>query len=418
MTYEFRTHSFTSADMGAHPWYPAWQAAVTQGFHEGRPSDAVLRHQLSIEAAHAATARGAYAVEHLDHALPDGQPVATFTEWTGSLNVGGALVDVLQISDVTVRASHRRRGLLRRLMTDSLRAAKERGIPIAALTATEATIYGRFGFGPAVFREEVELRVGPGFGLTTDLTGTVEFLDPESLDGVSAHVFAEFHRRQTGSIARFDADRAIYTGAIDSTTRDPEPKLRAAAHWDEQGSIDGYVTWVVEKPHEITVRDFITTNEHARLALWGFLGSLDLINVIHARGMRQSDPLPWSLADRRWYRTRNLEDFIWLRVLDTPSVLRARNYVHDGDVSLRVVDNMGLADGAWRLAVRDGVGYVESTSDADVEIDVAALGSALLDGVRLGTLVAAGLVRGERRSVDMLEGLLSRRRAPWCATGF
>ncbi|NLE96581.1 MAG: GNAT family N-acetyltransferase [Propionibacterium sp.] len=418
MGYEYRTERFESGNVDDHPWFPGWLEVVQQGFHDGRPTERVVRRALAVEAGRGSVARGAYPSEVREFSLPLDHPVATFTEWTGSLNVGGALLEVLQITDVTVRASHRRRGLLRRLMTDSLVEAKARGLAIATLTATEATIYGRFGFGPAVFREDVELRTGPDFRLTTHLRGTVDFLDPASLDDVAARVFAAFHRAQTGSIARFDAERPLHTGALRRDTYEPDTRLRAAAHWDEGGVVDGYVTWTAEEGGKLTVRDLIAADEHARLCLWNFLGSLDLIHTIHARGMRPSDPLPWSLADRRWYRTSALSDFLWLRVLDAPAVFAARDYVHDGSVALRVTDPMGLADGAWLLDVRDGAARVEAVEGADVEVDVAALSSAILDGVRISTLEAAGLIRGERRAIDTFESLLSRRRAPWCATAF
>ena len=54
------------------------------------------------------------------------------------------------ISMVTVAATHRRRGIARGLLEGELRAAASAGVPMAGLTVTEATIYGRYGFGPAV----------------------------------------------------------------------------------------------------------------------------------------------------------------------------------------------------------------------------------------------------------------------------
>ena len=45
--------------------------------------------------------------------------------------------------------SHRRRGLLRRMMDAQLGDVRKRGEPIAALWASEETIYGRFGYGLA-----------------------------------------------------------------------------------------------------------------------------------------------------------------------------------------------------------------------------------------------------------------------------
>lgn len=62
---------------------------------------------------------------------------------------GGVVVPVAGISWVSVAPTHRRRGLLRMMFTelhDRIAAAQ---YPIAALTASEGGIYGRFGYGPA-----------------------------------------------------------------------------------------------------------------------------------------------------------------------------------------------------------------------------------------------------------------------------
>ena len=52
---------------------------------------------------------------------------------------------------VTVHPTHRRRGLLRRMMHEQLDDVARRGEPLAALTASEASIYERFGYGTATF---------------------------------------------------------------------------------------------------------------------------------------------------------------------------------------------------------------------------------------------------------------------------
>ena len=51
--------------------------------------------------------------------------------------------------DIHVSATHRRQGLLSRMMAAELGAAAGRGEPLAALIAAEWPIYGRYGFGPA-----------------------------------------------------------------------------------------------------------------------------------------------------------------------------------------------------------------------------------------------------------------------------
>ena len=65
---------------------------------------------------------------------------------------GGACVPTAGVTWVGVMPTHRRRGILRRLMTHQLDELLDRGEPLAALSASESGIYGRFGYGMATRR--------------------------------------------------------------------------------------------------------------------------------------------------------------------------------------------------------------------------------------------------------------------------
>ena len=130
-----------------------WIGAVLRGFRDDRPEDETVDRWVGHYRADRVTVRGAW--------LPAGEfgagpmPVATYASLDKTLNAGRGLVPLRMITDVTTSAAHRRRGLLRRLIEDDLADAVARGVPIAALTASEATIYGRWGFGPATFRQGI-----------------------------------------------------------------------------------------------------------------------------------------------------------------------------------------------------------------------------------------------------------------------
>ena len=62
---------------------------------------------------------------------------------------GGARVPTAGYSRVGVLPTHTRQGLLTQLMQRSLREAQERGQVLASLRASEAPIYGRYGYGLA-----------------------------------------------------------------------------------------------------------------------------------------------------------------------------------------------------------------------------------------------------------------------------
>lgn len=420
MNLKYETHHVTSSNPDDHPWYPAWLTAVQQGFHDPYPSQKFLEHQLKIDAERKATARTVLDDESRKYGLGKDIPVATFMDWTGELNVGGKVIDCHQISEVTVLASHRRQGIATTLMTESLTDAKEKGLAVAALTATEAAIYGRFGFGPAIFSTSVELHAGSGFSVSAPVTGSCEYIDVTQLAEASRHVFDKFHAYQTGSINRCAPEMEIRNGSIDKRSRETNDKTRAIGHWNEKGELDGYATWRLEsRGGALDVIDFVPCNTNASIAMWSFLGSLDLVRRVRFDNARNDEHLPWALADRRRYQINEHNDFLWLRVIDPKALLEARNYYTEGDVTFRVVDPMGIADGTWRLTVKDGKGTCEPyEGEPQVEIDVPALGSTLLGGVNIQALETVGWVRGDEDAVDKLGILLQRRREPWCVTYF
>src|SRR5690349_2822684 len=89
-------------------------------------------------------------VERMHIAVDDGRVVAGAGAFTFQLSVhGGGSVPTGGVSVVGVLPSHRRRGILRALMRVQLDDCRRRGELAAYLWASEATIYGRFGYGLA-----------------------------------------------------------------------------------------------------------------------------------------------------------------------------------------------------------------------------------------------------------------------------
>src|ERR687895_2485118 len=74
------------------------------------------------------------------------------------MTVPGAIVPCAGVTVVGVLPTHRRRGILTRMMRAQIDDVRERGDePFAALWASEPTIYGRFGYGHASHTFEIRL---------------------------------------------------------------------------------------------------------------------------------------------------------------------------------------------------------------------------------------------------------------------
>jgi predicted acetyltransferase len=83
--------------------------------------------------------------ERMHAAFEDGQIVGGAGAFPFELSVPGGSLPCAGVTAVGVHPTHRRRGVLRSMMDSQLRDVHERGEPIAALWASEETIYGRFG---------------------------------------------------------------------------------------------------------------------------------------------------------------------------------------------------------------------------------------------------------------------------------
>lgn len=406
-----------------------WMAAVQLGFHEKRFSTpeqeaADVRRIL----ADGRELTGVYLRDAADApaaALDADRPVGTFTSFTKTLDVGGGvLLDAHLISDVTVRPTHRRRGILRAMMLDNLGRAASAGHAVAALTVSEATIYRRFGFGAATHVRSVRVRADRPTHLLSVPAGTVELAEPSRLADVAHRVFGRFHGSTPGSIDRHAGEwTRLLTGAADQA--EPELRIRAAVHTSPDGEEDGYVTYLVEEKGEtssLKVLDLVAATPDAYLGLWELLLSMDLVDEVVWDNAPLDDPLHHALADARLRTVTQETDLVWLRILDPVAALEARPYTVEDTLTLRVNDSLGFADGVLRVESRAGSATVTrepADTHVDLDLDVAALGSLYLGGTDPVILGAAGLLRERTdRALFRLRALLAQDRQVYGITHF
>ncbi|KZX21370.1 GNAT family N-acetyltransferase [Rathayibacter tanaceti] len=399
----------------------AWATAINAGFHEKEFTPEKLRdwaeHMVADERVLTAVLDST-SPEGLDGA---GVPVGTYAAFPGSLQVGrGRQIDAHLVSQVTVRPTHRRRGILRTMITEDLRLAAEAGTPVAALTASEASIYRRFGFGRSAFTRSIRVDTGPRFGVQTEPSGRVEVVATTWLQPRIPEVFAAFQASVPGSLTRQSRYEANSVGT-ESGESAPGLDVRSAVHLDDGGELDGYVTYRAVGPDEartLEIVDLVAPSPDAYLALWGYLGAVDLASAVTWDMAPVDDPLTWALRDARVVQVQHVGDLIWLRILDVAAAFSARPWTTDDALVVDVTDELGLADGRYRITAADGSGRVERTGEAaDLALDVADLGSLLLGSVRPSTLARAGSVRiaGDPERVDRFFAAIA---TPYCISFF
>lgn len=404
-----------------------WFQSSNRGFHLPRLTDHAARTWARHAALDGAVLRGIWREDEAHGASR--LPVATLASWDGEVNTGVGLTGLRMIADITVAPTHRRRGLARRLLTDDLRDAVRSGVPLAGLTASEGTIYRRFGFGPATFTVRQRVQVGARFEVEhpewvggSGRGGTCIQVEPLDAWPAVQDVFARWHSTTRGSVTRHAAYEDVCTGAMSPATREPDPQLRAALHLDDHGRCDGFVLYRHsgwdEQPRTVRVVDMVAVSAAAHLGLWEFLGGIDLTDRVEVT-THVGDPLHWALVDNRCVEQTQVSDHLWLRVLDLEEAWSTRPWYGDGVVVVAVDDPMGFVEGTWRLEVRDGDALV-SPCDEEPEMfaEASTLGSLHLGAVSVETAALAGRLRGDRTALRTFAAMADGGDSPFCRTHF
>src|SRR4051795_11119731 len=136
-------------------------------------------------------------------AFEDGAFVGGAGAFPFELSVPGGSLPCAGVTAVGVHPTHRRRGVLRSMMDTQLRDVHERGEPIAALWASEETIYGRFGYGIASWGGELKVpHEWDAFAEPLELDGTTRFVTPEEARGLFPPVYEAVRNGRPGMTSR------------------------------------------------------------------------------------------------------------------------------------------------------------------------------------------------------------------------
>lgn len=361
-------------------------------------------------------------------------------EWVGGAGAftmdlslpGGAVVPAAGVTMVGVAATHRRRGVLTELMRRQLDDVATGSEPVAILTASEALIYSRFGYGVATrgarlridaarggFRPEVAAAPGRLRQITVD---RARELLPDAYERIRA--------RRPGSVARTAAWWETHVFLDRPARRAGGGAVMVLVHEDEAGGVDGWVVyraieawWPDRLPAStLRVEGMEAHDDAVHLALWRGLLDHDLygeVDVLHAP---VDDPLGLALVDPRRLRSSALSDWLWLRILDVPGALAPRQWGGGGSVVLEVIDGFRPASGG-RFRVEadvDGTGTVVPTSDPPgITLGAEELAMVALGGVAPSALARVGRLAEDRSGALVAADTLFRTDvAPHCAAMF
>jgi predicted acetyltransferase len=347
--------------------------------------------------------------------------VAAAGAFSFTLTIPGGELPAAGVTAVGVLPSHRRRGILTQMMREQLDDVRQREEPLAILWASEASIYGRFGYGLATKAAKLTLdRDRAVFRDHDDPVGATRLVTLEQAADLLPRVFDQVRVVTPGMFAR---SRTWWEA---SALADPEharqgagPLFCAVLELDDRP--EAYALYRLKSNWDegvpkstLQIREVMATSPVALREIWRFLLGVDLVAQVETWGVPPDYPLFLMLTEPRRLRM-TLGDALWLRLVDLEAALAARSYAAGEPVAIEVHDSFcDWNEGVWRLPDAE-----RTDDDPDLRLDAADLGSTYLGGVSFAELARAGLVE------ELSEGALSRADAlfrtnvtPWCQEVF
>jgi predicted acetyltransferase len=360
-------------------------------------------------------------MERMLAVFDDGQIVAGAGAYPIQLTLPAGPVACAGVTVVGVLPSHRRRGLLRRMMDAQLRDVRERGEPVAALWASEETIYGRFGYGLASMAMHIEAKRA-AVRVRGDLPrdGMLRLIDADEALRVLPRLYDRVRRRSPGFVSRSrdwwevrrlsdrpENRRGAGPLVVALYERDRAPAGYALYRIAQEGST--FAEW----KKTLRVVELQGVDEPARRDIWRFLFEVDWTDIVRAEQLPMDDPL-LLLVDRVNELGLRMYDGLWVRAIDVGAALEARGADGDGRATVEVTDDPQFPDnvGTWTVEP-DRVR--RSSRRPDVRTDVQGLGGVMLGGFTFAQLARAGRAKeGTRGGLARADALFRVERAPSC----
>ncbi len=347
------------------------------------------------------------------------------------LRVPGGDLNAAGITIVAVLPSHRRRGLLTQMMGRLLDDAYRRGEPIAALWASEASIYQRFGYGLGALSARLDVdTTRTAFLRPRPARGSVRLVTAEEALAAFPPIYERVRRERAGMFTRTKEWWQLRTLADHEFDR-PALGMKFFALYEGETGPEGYAVYRIKADwdetgprSEVRVVEALATGPEATSDLWRWLFDLDLVRRLRARLIPVDHPLRLLALDPRAMHT-TIGDGLWIRLVDVAAALAARRYEADGTLALELRDERCPWNaGRWRLEVEDGRGRLKrapagTNGEMELSLDIADLAAVYLGAFTFLDLAAAGRVTElAAGAIERASALFRTSIAPWCAEVF
>jgi predicted acetyltransferase len=298
--------------------------------------------------------KGTYEPGRMFGVFDENALVGTTASFSSTLRIpGGAKLPAAAVTRVGVRADHTRQGIVSALLRTQLTACRDAGESLAVLWASEAGIYGRFGYGIASRFAGYELnrnRARPHDAVPS--AGRVRVVAPDEAAKELPRLYRDLDSSRPGTLTRSDAWWSM-VGMWWSHSNSP---VTVVVHADVHGVDDGFAVYSAERApgggfgSTLSVWELRADRPEALGALWRYLLGVDLVDTVTFPMLPLDVPVDLMVTDPRALRVTAVNDELWLRIVDVPAALAARGW-GVGELVIDVTDPLLAANsGHYRVS--------------------------------------------------------------------
>ncbi len=313
-----------------------------------------------------------------------GELSTTFGAWPFSMRFNGERAHVAGVTAVGTNPTKRRRGYLRFAMEHSLDEQYERGQSLAALYASQAGIYQRFGYAVCSRRQRYELDPHDlSFVHAPTPTGQLSISNAKDLPDNAAVIrdlYRQYMQPRNGLLHR---GLNLWNAEVLSEPEDVHEGPVRVLLYEEDGEALGYMVFTSmesrelnelsagQRDHRMTIREYGWLTPAAYVALWQYAAGQDLTWRIYLNDAPSDDPILHFARDPRTLRVQVM-DGILVRIVDLPRALMTRKYPVESELTFRVIDELcDWNQGTWKLSTGpEGSDIRQVDAAPDLTMDV------------------------------------------------
>jgi len=339
------------------------------------------------------------------------------------MRFNGSETPVTLIAAVGTLPIYRRRGYLRKLVTNHFERLHEHGEQsMAILWAYRAAVYQRYGY--AVVSTRNSYNVEPRyleFTLTQSVPGAFREIGDDGFKLVE-ELYQSFRAERTGYLHRIPI-----LWEMNILAPPPKGGILNKVIYEEEGKPLGYLVYTIEMVDlpgyqglNLIIRDLVWLKTSAYQAIWSYLSRMDRVGKILWQNVPPDDPLPHLLLEPKMLNITS-SDGIMARIVDVERALTLRRYPVAGTFTFEILDELCPWNrGRWQLETSATEASAHRTNTSpQLRMPVSTLAMIIFNQISATEAAHMGRLDAlEPSALPLWDAVMRTAYRPFCADSF